>query len=155
VAAVNVLYAAFVSVVVTLTVEWFLKPWLEVRKEQVMERQRNLRKLRELAESGTQLAVSLSNMDYHHSHPNRANMALREFRQELTTLKYGMSKKARKDAEDLASVSNSFPKDGTRDEWTDTYDRFLLSYAIFRYGRNESKAYNKLIEAGMVKDADE
>lgn len=45
----NVLYAAAVSVVVTLTIEWFAKPWLEARKEHVLEHQRTMRSMLRLA----------------------------------------------------------------------------------------------------------
>jgi hypothetical protein len=45
----NILYAAAVSVVVTLTIEWFAKPWLEARKEHVLEHQRTMRSLLRLA----------------------------------------------------------------------------------------------------------
>jgi hypothetical protein len=49
----SVLYAAAVSVVVTLTIEWFAKPWLESHKEHKLEQDRALRAVINLARTYT------------------------------------------------------------------------------------------------------
>lgn len=40
----NILISAIVALVVSLGTEWFAKPWLEARKERILERHRNIRR---------------------------------------------------------------------------------------------------------------
>jgi hypothetical protein len=151
-AVTNIFVSALVALVVTLSVEWFAKPWLEVRKDRIIDQRRNLRRLRELADSAAASLAALGELEHHNSHADRGNWIFHDFRQELATLKYGLTDKNREDAEKLARASVSFSKGGTEDDWKDTYDQVLAFFAAFRYGRNEGNAYNKLIERGLVKD---
>jgi hypothetical protein len=148
----TLLWAAIISIATTLAVEWFAKPWLEVRKDRILDQRRNVRKLQLLAESGVEVLASLADKDFHHSHPNRAGNALRQYRVELATLKYGLSTRDLKRAEELAKVSNSFTKESTHQGWLEAYDDCVHAFAAFRYGSNEERAHTKLIDRGLVKD---
>jgi hypothetical protein len=148
----TLVWAAVISIATTLAMEWFAKPWLEVRKDRILDQRRNLRKLQLLADGGVEVIASLHDKEFHHSHPNQGANALRQYRVELATLKYGLSSQDRKRAEALAKVSNSFAKDSTHQGWMETYDDCMHAFAIFRYGRNEERAHTRLIERGLFKD---
>lgn len=148
----TLVWAALISVATTLAVEWFAKPWLEVRKDRILDQRRNLRKLQLLADNGVELIALLADKDFHHSHPNRASNALRQYRVELATLKYGLSSQDQKRAEALAKTSSLFSKEVTIEGWMNIYDACMHDFAIFRYGRNEERSHTKLIERGLVKD---
>lgn len=148
----TLLWAAIISIATTLAVEWFAKPWLEVRKDRILDQRRNLRKLQLLADSGVEVLAVLADKDFHHSHPNRAGNALRQFRVELAALKYGLSNRDRARAEALARVSTSFTNETTSQGWLETYDDCMHAFAVFRYGGSQERAHAKLIDRGLVKD---
>lgn len=140
----KVLYAAAISVVVTLAIEWFAKPWLEDRKERITEQRRNLRRLRELADHGFDRVTSLQRMEYKPGHHDRANHALQDFRVELEKLSYGIRDRQREDANNLRKVSTAFAKDKSLEGWEAALEDFFYAFAIFRYGRNEERSFAKM-----------